>query len=109
LLKTFANHATVVRNLSIWLVEFMKLGATLHACSQCRCPICRQMVRLHYKKAGLAHARAGSRALYEGSRYAVHYTAKLKCVGSNTLAKFDSRLDEHQHFNMPKSLGLEGF
>jgi hypothetical protein len=38
------------------------------------------MVRLHCKKAGrrhlLAHARAYTRALYEGSRYCAHYTAQ---------------------------------
>ena len=52
--------------------------------------------------------RAYSRALYEGSRYRAHYTAKMKCVGSDMLAKFDPRPNEAQHFNPPKSLGMEG-
>jgi hypothetical protein len=54
-----------------------------------------------------AHARAYSRALYEGSRYCVHYTAKMKCIGSGMLAKFDPRPNEAQYFNPPKSLGIE--
>jgi len=103
-----------VRNLSVWILEFLKLAGRrrLHPVNA-ECPICRQMVRLHYQKAGrrhvLGHARACSRALYEGSRYAVHYTAKLKCLGSGTLAKFDPRPNENQYFNAPKSLKIEGF
>jgi len=102
-------HETIVRNLWVWIVEFLKLAGRRRLYPvNAECPICRQMVRLHYKKAGrrhvLAHARACSRALYEGSRYAAHYTAKLKCLGSGMLAKFDPRPNEHQHFNTPKSL-----
>jgi hypothetical protein len=65
------------------------------------------MVRLHYKKAGrrhlLAHARAYTRALYEGSRFCAHYTAKMKCGGSGNLAKFDPRPNENQHFKATKA------
>ena len=81
------SPAAIVRNLSVCVVEFLKLlgRCRLHPVNA-ECPICQQMVRLHYRKAGrrhvLAHARAYSRALYEGSHYAVHYTAKLKCLGS---------------------------
>lgn len=106
--------AAIVRNLSVWVVEFLKLlgRCRLHPVNA-ECPICQQMVRLHYRKAGrrhvLAHARAYSRALYEGSYYAVHYTAKLKCLGSGTLARFDPRPNENQYFNTPRSLELEGF
>jgi hypothetical protein len=71
------------------------------------------MVRLHYNKAGrrhlLGHARASSRALYEGSRYGAHYAAANKCDGSGALAKFDPRPNENQRFKPPKSLELEGF
>jgi hypothetical protein len=72
--------------LSVWLIEFIKLlgGRRLHPLNA-ECPFCHRMVRLHYNKAGrrhlFAHARAYSRALYEGSRYCAHYTAKVKCVG----------------------------
>jgi hypothetical protein len=70
------------------------------------------MVRLHYNNAGrrhlFAHARAYSRTLYEGYRYGAHYTAKIKCLGSGTVAKFDPRPNENQHFKPPKSLELEG-
>lgn len=103
-----------MRNVLIWIVEFLKLAGRrrLHPVNA-ECPICGQMVRLHYREAGrrhvLAHARVGSRALYEGSRYAVHYTAKLKCLGSEMLAKFDPRPNENQYFNPPRSLELEGF
>ena len=55
-----------------------------------------------------AHARAYSRALYEGSHYGAHYTAKIKCIGSGMLAKFEPRPNEPEHFNPPKSLGTEG-
>ncbi len=96
--------------LFVWLVESIKLlgWRRVHPLNA-ECPICRRMVRLHYNKSGrrhmLAHARFYSRALYEGSRYRVHYTAKIKCIGSGMLAKFDPRPDEPQHFNAPKSLG----
>ena len=89
--------------LSVWLIEFIKLlgGRRLHPLNA-ECPICHRMVRLHYNKAGrrhiFAHARAYSRALYEGSRYRAHYTAKMKCVGSDMLAKFDPRPNEAATF-----------
>jgi len=54
-------------------------------------------------------ARSGVLArAYEGSRYRAHYTAKMKCIGSGMLAKFEPRPNEAQHFNPPKSLGMEG-
>jgi hypothetical protein len=69
------------------------------------------MVRLHCKKAGrrhlFAHARAYTRALYEGSRYGAHYTAKMKCVGSGNLAMFDPRPNETQHFKATKAFDLK--
>jgi hypothetical protein len=99
---------------SVWLIEFIKLlgGRRLHPLNA-ECPICRRMVRLHYNKAGrrhmFAHARAYSRALYEGSHYCAHYTtAKMKCLGSGALVKFDPRPNEPQRFSAPKSLGMEG-
>jgi len=103
-----------MRNLSVWVVEFIKLlgRRRLHPLNA-ECPICHQMVRLHYNNAGrrhlLAHARACSLTLYEGARYCVHYTAKIKCLGSGTLAKFDPRPNENQHFKLPKFLELEGW
>jgi hypothetical protein len=102
-----------MRILSVWVIEFIKLfgGQRLHPLNA-ECPICHQMVRLHYDKAGrrhlLAHARACSRSLYEGSRYCAHYTAKIKCLGSDTLAKFDPRPSENRRFKPPKSLEPEG-
>jgi hypothetical protein len=104
----------VLRNITVWVIEFTKLAARrrVHPVNA-ECPICQQMVRLHYRKAGrrhvLAHARACSRALYDGSRYTVHYTAKLRCLGSGRLAKFDPRPNENQYFNTPRSLEPEGF
>ena len=66
------------------------------------------MVRLRYNKAGrqhmFAHARAYSRALYEGSRYCAHHSAKMKCIGSGMLAKFDPRPTEPERFDIPKFL-----
>ena len=100
--------------LFVWVIEFIKLlgRRRLHPLNA-ECPICHQMVRLHYNKAGrrhlLAHARACSLTLYEGARYCVHYTAKIKCLGSGTLAKFDPRPNENQHFKLPKFLELEGW
>ena len=102
-----------MRILSVWVFEFIKLlgRRRLHPLNA-ECPICHQMVRLHYNKAGrrhlFAHARAYSRTLYEGSRYGSHHTAKIKCVGSGMLAKFDPRPNESQQFKLPKSLELEG-
>ena len=101
-----------MRILSVWVLEFIKLlgRRRLHPLNA-ECPICLQMVRLHYNKAGrrhlFAHARAYSR-LHEGSRYGAHYTAKIKCVGSGMLAKFAPRPNESQQFKLPKSLELEG-
>ena len=61
------------------------------------------MVRLHYNEASrqhlLAHARAYSRTLYEGSRYGAHYTAKIKCVKTGMLTKFDPRPDESERYS----------
>jgi hypothetical protein len=100
--------------LFVWVIEFIKLlgRRRLHPLNA-ECPICHQMVRLHYNKAGrrhlLAHARSCSLTLYEGARYCVHYTAKIKCLGSGTLAKFDPRPNENQHFKLPKFLELEGW
>ena len=98
--------------LSVWLIELVKLlgKRRLHPLNA-ECPICHRMVRLHYNKAGrrhmYAHARAYSRALYEGSRYCAHYTAKMKCIRVKAcLAKFDPRPNEPQHFNAPRSLGM---
>ena len=102
-----------MRILSVWVLEFIKLlgRRRLHSLNA-ECPICHQMVRLHYNKAGrrhlFAHARTYSRTLYEGSRYGAHYTAKIKCVGSGMLANFDPRPNESQQFKLPKSLELEG-
>lgn len=102
-----------MRIVSVWVIELIKfLGwRRLHPINA-ECPICHQMVRLHYNQAGrrhlLAHARACSRALYEGSRYCAHYSAKIKCPGSGTLAKFDPRPNENQRFKPPRSVQLEG-
>jgi hypothetical protein len=108
------NHdEATMRPLSVWVIEFLKLlgRRRLHPLNA-ECPICHQMVRLHCNKAGrrhlLGHARASSRALYEGSRYGAHYAATMKCVGSGALAKFDPRPNENQRFKPPKSLEFEG-
>ena len=69
-----------MRILSVWVFEFIRLlgRGRLHPLNA-ECPICHQMVRLHYNRAGrrhlFAHAREYSRALYEGSRYSAHYSA----------------------------------
>jgi len=102
-----------MRILSVWVVEFLKLlgRRRLHPLNAA-CPICHQMVRLHYNGAGrrhlLAHARASSRTLYEGARYCAHYREKIKCLGSGTLAKFDPRPNENQRFKPPKFAQLKG-
>ena len=107
------DDQTTMRILFVWVLEFIKLlgRRRLHSLNA-ECPICHQMVRLHYNKAGrrhlFAHARAYSRILYEGSRYGAHYTAKIKCAGSGMLTKFDPRPNESQQFKLPKSLELEG-
>ena len=102
-----------MRLLSVWAFEFVKLlGRQRLYPLNAECPFCHQMVRLHYNKAGrrhlLAHARSYSRTLYEGYRYGSHYTAKIKCLGSGALARFDPRPHENQHFSPPRSLELEG-
>ena len=102
-----------MRIFGVWAIEFIKLLARrrLHPLNA-ECPICHQMVRLHYNKTGrrhlFAHARAYSRTLYEGSRYGAHYASKIKCFGSGAPAKFDPRPNELQSFNLPKSLEAEG-
>ena len=98
-----------MRIFSVWVFEFLKLiGRRPLYSLNAECPFCQQMVRLHYNKAGrrhlFAHARAYSRALYEGYHYGAHYSARMKCLGSGTLATFDPRPNEKQHFGMPKSL-----
>jgi hypothetical protein len=104
-----------MRLLSVWVIEFLKLlGRRRLYPLNAECPFCHQMVRLHYNNAGrqhlMAHARAYSRTLYEGSRYGAHYTAaaKVKCVGSGIPARFDPRPNEDQHFKAPKSLEFRG-
>jgi hypothetical protein len=107
------SRSAAMRIFSVWFVEFFKLlgRRRLHPLNA-ECPICHQMVRLHCNRAGrrhlFAHARAYSRALYEGSRYCAHYTANIKCVGSNAPARFDPRPNEPQRFKGPNSLGLNG-
>ena len=94
-----------MRYLSVWFIEFFKLlgGRRLHPLTT-QCPICQQMVRLHVNKAGRRHVFAHAQALYEESRVSVHYAAKMKCVGSHSLKRFDPRPNEHQHFKLPSSL-----
>jgi hypothetical protein len=98
-----------MRILFVWFIELIKLFGRwrLHALNA-ECPICHQMVRLHYNGAGrrhlLAHARACSRALYDGSRYSAHYIANVRCIGSGTLAKFDPHPNETQQFKLSKPL-----
>ena len=95
--------------LSVWIIEFIKfLGRRRLHPLNAECPICHQMVRLHYNEAGrrhiFAHAHAYSRALYEGARYRAHRISKIKCLGSDIPARFDPRPNEKQHFRPPKSL-----
>ena len=94
-----------MRQLSVWLIELFKLfgGRRLHPV-RTQCPICQQMVRLHVDKAGRRHVFAHARALFEGSRFSVHYTARSKCVGSGIPMLFDPRPNEHHHFKLPRSL-----
>lgn len=98
-----------MRHFSVWVVEFFKLvfkllgGRRLHPL-RTPCPICGQMVRLHVDKAGRRHVFAHARALYEGSRYRVHYTAQIRCLGSGVAAKFDPHPNEVQRFKLPSSL-----
>lgn len=98
-----------MRILSVWVAEFVKLlgRRRLHPLNA-ECPICHQMVRLHYNKAGrrhlFAHARAYSRRLYEGAHYRAHYTTTIKCVGSGAPVKFDPRPNENERFKLPNSV-----
>jgi hypothetical protein len=94
-----------VRHLSVWVIEFFKLlgRRRLHPLTT-QCPICQQVVRLHVDKAGRRHAFAHARALYEESRVSVHYAAKIKCLGSDSLKRFDPRPNEHQRFKLPSAL-----
>lgn len=109
--KLRRHQRGATRIVSIWVIEFIKLlrGRRLRPLNA-ECPICHQMVRLHYNQAGrrhlFAHARAYSRALFEGSRYCAHYTSKMRCVGSDTRARFDPRPNEVQQFKLPKSLEI---
>jgi hypothetical protein len=101
--------AGVIMRISlIWVIEFIKLagGRRLHPLNA-ECPFCHQMVRLHQNRAGRRHLLAHARELYEGSRYSVHYSAKAKCLGSGTLAKFNPHPNESLHFKWPKSLDLD--
>jgi len=97
-----------MRHLFVWGLEFIKLlgGRRLHLVVA-ECPICRQMVRLHVDKAGRRHVLAHARSLYEGSRFDVHYAAKIRCVGSGTPKVFHPRPNESQHFKLPDTLAEE--
>jgi hypothetical protein len=106
----WASGGCDMRHISVWVVEFIKLlgvkllgGRRLHPIAT-QCPICQQMVRLHVNKAGRRHVFAHARGLYEGSRFGVHYAAKMRCVGSGAQTMFDPRPNEHQSFNLPRSL-----
>jgi hypothetical protein len=101
----WASGGCDMRHIFVWVVEFIKLlgGRRLHPIAT-PCPICQQMVRLHVNKAGRRHVFAHARGLYEGSRFGVHYAAKMKCVGSGAQTMFDPRPDEHQSFKLPRSL-----
>jgi hypothetical protein len=94
-----------MRHLVVWGLEFLKLlgGRRLHPLVA-ECPICQQMVRLHFDKAGRRHAMAHARSLYEGSRFGVHYAATVRCVGSGTSKVFHPRPNEHQRFKLPNTL-----
>jgi hypothetical protein len=94
-----------VRRFFVWIIEFLKLlvGRRLHPLTT-QCPVCQQMVRLHVNKAGRRHVFAHTRALYEGSQFSAHYSAKLKCGGSGRVKLFDPRPDEDLRFKLPNSL-----
>ena len=91
-----------MRNLFIWIVEFSRLigGRRLYPLTT-QCPICQQMVRLHVNKAGRRHVYGHARALYEGSRFSVHYVTNGKCAGSGSPKEFNPRPNEHQQFKLP--------
>jgi hypothetical protein len=90
---------------SVWIIEFLKLVGRrrLHPVAT-QCPICRQMVRLHVNKAGRRHVFGHARGLYEGSRFDVHYTAKMRCGGSDAPTTFNPRPNENQRFKLPAAL-----
>jgi hypothetical protein len=94
-----------MRSLSVWVIELFKIlgGRRLYPL-RTQCPICRQMVRLHVNKAGRRHVFEHARALFEGSRFSVHYAAENRCVGSGNQMQFDPRPNEHQNFKLPSSL-----
>lgn len=94
-----------MRHFSVWLIELFKLvgGRRLHPL-RTQCPICQQMVRLHVNKAGRRHIFAHARALFEGSRFSVHYSARKKCAGSGSQMLFDPRPNEQQRFKLPHML-----
>lgn len=94
-----------MRHISTWLIELFKLfgGRRLHPL-RTQCPICGQMVRLHVDKAGRRHVFAHARALFEGSRFSAHYSAKNRCAGSGNPMHFDPRPNERQRFKLPNSL-----
>jgi len=97
-----------MRHLLVWGFEFFKLlgGRRRHPITA-QCPICRQMVRLHVNRAGRRHVLAHARELYEGSRFSVHYYAKVRCVGSGRHKLFDPHPSESQQFRLPRSLSEE--
>ena len=93
-----------MRLFSVWALELIKLLGRwrLHPLNA-ECPICHQMVRLHCNKAGRRHLFAHARALNEGSRYGVHYHAKVRCVGSGARPVFNPRPQEMQRFKLPNA------
>ena len=97
--------ASPMRQFYVWVVELIKLlvGRRIHPILT-QCPICRQTVRLHVNKAGRRHVVTHARSLYEGCRLCVHFVARVKCLGSDTVMTFDPRPDEHQRFKLPDSL-----
>jgi hypothetical protein len=90
-----------MRIFSVWALELAKLVGRrrLHPLNA-ECPICHQMVRLHYNKAGRRHLWEHARALYEGSRYGVHYHAKARCVASGARTAFNPSPQERQRFKL---------
>jgi hypothetical protein len=94
-----------VRVFSVWVLELVKLVVRRRLYPlNAECPICHQMVRLHYNKAGRRHLFAHARALYEGSRYGVHYHAKVKCAGSGARTAFNPHPQEMQRFRLPNNV-----
>jgi hypothetical protein len=97
-----------MRVFSIWALELLKFVGwrRLHPLNA-ECPICHQMVRLHYNRAGRRHVLAHARALYESYRYGVHYNAKVKCVASGAQTAFNPRPQEIQRFKLPNGIFKE--